>query len=43
MSISAGPKIATAGNPAKTTSAGYNEWTIATSTNTLPAYVWVRE
>jgi hypothetical protein len=31
-----------AGNPAKTTSAGYGEWTNAASTNTLPAYVWVR-
>ena len=31
-----------AGNPAKTTSAGYAEWTNSTSTNTLPAYVWVR-
>lgn len=31
-----------AGNPAKTTSAGYAEWTNAASTNTLPAYVWVR-
>ena len=31
-----------AGNPAKTTSAGYAEWTNASSTNTLPAYVWIR-
>lgn len=31
-----------AGNPAKTGSAGYAEWTNATSTNTLPGYVWVR-
>jgi hypothetical protein len=31
-----------AGNPAKTTSAGYAEWTNSASTNTLPAYVWVR-
>jgi len=30
------------GNPAKTTSAGYNIWTISASNNTLPAYVWVR-
>jgi hypothetical protein len=33
---------ASAGNPAKTTSAGYNEWTLSSSTNTLPGYVWVR-
>jgi hypothetical protein len=31
-----------AGNAAKTTSAGYAEWTNAASTNTLPGYVWVR-
>ena len=31
-----------AGNPAKTGSAGYAEWTNASSTNTLPGYVWVR-
>lgn len=30
------------GNPAKTTSAGYTQWSVATSTNTLPAYVWIR-
>jgi hypothetical protein len=30
------------GNPAKTTSAGYSEWTNSTSTNTLPGYVWIR-
>ena len=34
---------ASAGNPAKTTSAGYNEWTKSVSVNTLPGYVWVRE
>jgi hypothetical protein len=31
-----------AGNTAKTGSAGYAEWTNASSTNTLPGYVWVR-
>lgn len=31
-----------AGNGAKTGSAGYAEWTNASSTNTLPGYVWVR-
>lgn len=31
-----------AGNPAKTSSAGYAEWTNASSTNTLPGYIWVR-
>lgn len=31
-----------AGNPAKTGSAGYAEWTNSASTNTLPGYVWVR-
>ena len=31
-----------AGNGAKTTSAGYAEWTAGASTNTLPGYVWVR-
>ena len=30
------------GNPAKTTSAGYSEWTNSASTNTLPGYVWIR-
>jgi hypothetical protein len=30
------------GNPAKTFSAGYAEWTNSASTNTLPGYVWVR-
>ena len=30
------------GNPAKTSSAGYDEWTINATVNTLPAYVWVR-
>ena len=30
------------GNPAKTFSAGYAEWTLSASTNTLPGYVWVR-
>lgn len=30
------------GNPAKTTSAGYAEWGLSSSTNTLPGYVWVR-
>ena len=33
---------ASAGNPAKTTSVGYNEWTLTNSTNTLPGYVWIR-
>jgi hypothetical protein len=33
---------ASTGNPAKTTSAGYSEWTNTSSTNTLPAYLWVR-
>jgi len=33
---------ASAGNPAKTTSAGYGEWTSSASTNTLPGYVWIR-
>ena len=33
---------ASTGNPAKTTSAGYSEWTNSTSTNTLPGYVWIR-
>jgi hypothetical protein len=33
---------ASAGNPAKTTSAGYGEWTNSASTNTLPGYVWIR-
>lgn len=33
---------ASTGNPAKTTSCGYSEWTNSTSTNTLPAYLWVR-
>lgn len=31
-----------AGNGAKTGSAGYAEWGNASSTNTLPGYVWVR-
>jgi hypothetical protein len=31
-----------AGNPAKTGSAGYAEWTNSISTNTLPGYIWVR-
>lgn len=31
-----------AGNGAKTGSAGYAEWTNASSTNTLPGYIWVR-
>ena len=31
-----------AGNPAKTTSAGYSEWALSSSTNTLPGYIWVR-
>lgn len=31
-----------AGNPAKTWSAGYAEWTNGSSTNTLPGYVWIR-
>jgi hypothetical protein len=30
------------GNPAKTFSAGYAEWTLNSSINTLPGYVWVR-
>ena len=30
------------GNPAKTTSAGWDDWTAAASVNTLPAYVWIR-
>jgi hypothetical protein len=30
------------GNPAKTTSSGYCTWTISTSTNCLPGYVWIR-
>jgi len=33
---------ASGGNPAKTTSAGYAEWTISNSRNTLPAYLWIR-
>jgi len=33
---------ASTGNPAKTTSAGYSEWTNSSSTNTLPAYVYIR-
>ena len=33
---------ASTGNPAKTTSAGYSEWSNSTSTNTLPGYVWIR-
>ena len=33
---------ASTGNTAKTTSAGYSEWTNSTSTNTLPAYVYIR-
>ena len=31
-----------AGNTAKTFSAGYAEWSLSASTNTLPGYVWVR-
>jgi len=30
------------GNPAKTSSCGIDTWTISTSTNLLPAWVWVR-
>jgi len=30
------------GNPAKTTSCGYSEWTSPASTNTLPGFVWIR-
>ena len=33
---------ASAGNSPRTTSAGYNEWGLSASTNTLPAYVWIR-
>jgi len=31
-----------AGNPAKTTSAGWGDWTAGASVNTLPGYVWIR-
>jgi hypothetical protein len=31
-----------AGYPAKTTSCGYSEWNLGSSTNTLPGYVWLR-
>ena len=30
------------GNLSKTTSCGYSEWNLGSSTNTLPGYVWLR-